>query len=214
MIAMVLIHTLITTVALLAWTSVAVTISAEDTLVDKSKIASNNRNLRKLHIEQYTGKVEAAIAGGEVAAEGEFPFFVTSSRRSGVCGGVLIHEDIVLSAGHCLDAFREGLIVGCIDTDDRNSGIFRDVSLQNMYTHPNYIFDKDDKDGSPLFQLDWDFMIIKLENPITTIEPAAINTDMSNPAVKQNVTVSNKRHASARASCQILKQPSPVANFP
>lgn len=47
------------------------------------------------------------IIDGVEASEGEFPEHVAieiplSNSKTGACGGVLIHSDIVLTAGHCL----------------------------------------------------------------------------------------------------------------
>jgi trypsin len=57
------------------------------------------------------GDIETKIVGGEKAAEGQFPWMVSLTWKEGdehFCGGTLIDDDLVLTAGHCFDDVAGG----------------------------------------------------------------------------------------------------------
>ena len=66
------------------------------------------------------GDVQPQVVGGTRAAQGEFPFMV---RLSMGCGGALYTQDIVLTAGHCVDGTGAdtsiGVTAGVVRTSSR-----------------------------------------------------------------------------------------------
>ena len=90
---------------------------------------------------------EPRIIGGEIAPEGAYPWFYKADG----CGGTLVAPDIVVSAAHCLENFKD----------------------QSLYSktivHPNY---SGDTSSSAIIN---DFMIVKLKNPILNVIPLPLD---------------------------------------
>lgn len=58
--------------------------------------------------------IDRRVVGGEDAKDGEFPFLVSITGTNGICGGALLDNTTVLTAGHCLGgtvAVRAGSLV-------------------------------------------------------------------------------------------------------
>lgn len=93
-------------------------------------------------------KVQPRIVGGtEVKNEYKYPFFT----HIGICGGTLIHGDIVLTAAHCVRPLGMTAQVGA-----RVKGSTEDGSV--YATIDEQIFHPDFSDGNN----GYDFMLIKL----------------------------------------------------
>jgi len=75
------------------------------------------------------------IIGGRPAEKGEFPFFVHGSG-SQLCGGTLIHDDIVITASHCLGAFSEAILIGGVMINGMDADRFVQTELE--FPHPEY----------------------------------------------------------------------------
>jgi secreted trypsin-like serine protease len=119
---------------------------------------------------------QTRIINGQNAPKDRFPWFVRllagSSNANGVvsaCGGSLIAPDLVITAAHCESPIHANVNPYVVDLVD--------VSLQRKVVasvrHPNFPQE---------LQVDYDVMIIKLEHPITEIQPVELNYDEGLPA--------------------------------
>lgn len=119
------------------------------------------------------------IVGGIDATIGEFPFFVHNDGTS-LCGGSLIHPDIVLTAAHCEGAsFQAGSFV-YIGSNDRfpNSSAER-IRIANTIKHFDF--------RRRTFESD--IMLVKLAQPSKASTFINVNSDPSLPAPGQSLTV-------------------------
>jgi secreted trypsin-like serine protease len=121
-----------------------------------------------------TNSTGSDIVNGIDAAFNEFPFSVLFNTRS--CGGVLIYEDVVATAAHCVDdnndvGFPDSVRIG---STTLSNGVVRDVCGGNI--HPSY----------RLSGLQNDIAILQLCQSVN-LQPATINDNDSYPADNQNV---------------------------
>jgi hypothetical protein len=79
--------------------------------------------------------IKTRIVGGLPSPQGAFPFYVHSTG-SALCGGTLIHEDIVLTAAHCFDTFVEDVIIGSNDIFGRDGA--ERIPVEITLPHPLY----------------------------------------------------------------------------
>ncbi|RZC43166.1 trypsin-1 [Asbolus verrucosus] len=87
------------------------------------------------------------IVGGTTADKGEFPWMVSITRRGGhFCGGTLISNKFVLTAGHCLctgigaDTVKPSSIkvtMAQYDLTNKSSDAFQ-MPLKSITIHPEY----------------------------------------------------------------------------
>jgi hypothetical protein len=125
------------------------------------------------------------IVGGQNVAQEAYPWYVSSTGDM-YCGASLIHEDVVLTAAHCFQAFKPGSVV-TLGTHQRippdmvqeieATGISRTVTA--VLPHPFY----DD------LHIKYDYMLLKLDSPVTTVTPVELNKNESVPVDGQLVTV-------------------------
>jgi Trypsin len=128
---------------------------------------------------------EERIVGGQIVAKEAFPWYVSSTGDM-YCGASLIHEDVVLTAAHCFQAFRPGSVV-TLGTHQRvppdmvqeieATGIKRTVTA--VMPHPFF----DD------YNIFYDYMLLKLDSPVKSVTPVELNTDDAVPAPDELVTV-------------------------
>ena len=130
------------------------------------------------HVDkQHREDVETRIVGGNVAPINTYPFHVEWELG---CGGTLIWKDLVLTAAHCkfaediLEKFPLYIGGGCI----KGRGL--EVFGEKLYQHPLY-------DAGNVQA--YDFMVIKLKDPVEDITPVVLNTDRNYPVDRQVLTV-------------------------
>ena len=123
---------------------------------------------------------ESRIVGGVLASEKEFPWYVASSTDFGyLCGGSLIHEDLVLTAAHCTEAFALGqdVFVGALHLNSAKGGAQRRTITQ-VLPHPDY----DDLFG-------WnDFMLLKLNAPVKDADVLQLELSTEDPPSTEVLT--------------------------
>ena len=106
----------------------------------------------------HAGPLDTPIVGGTVVEPGAFPDVVAVlGADGGLCTGTLIAADLVLTAGHCIEADPIEVIVGSVDLA-KPDGERRRVQWARAY--PDWI----DR---------YDIGIIMLEHPVFT-QPRAI----------------------------------------
>lgn len=144
------------------------------------KLTSSKRLLRRKPEGQNssTSVVTNDIIGGTDANSGEFPYFTLIQNKDGSthCGGVLIHEDIVATAGHCVDGQGDPGIPSQvrIGPTTLSNGIVRSVC--NGTIHPSF----------QLNGLKNDIAVLQLCSSVTNT-PAVINQDSSYPVDNQEL---------------------------
>jgi len=119
---------------------------------------------------------EVRVVGGFAAKPDQFPFYVHAVDRQ-LCGGTLIHPDIVLTAAHCSFSKGDFVLVGS-DSLFGDDGSGEQIQVESVHPHPDY---KDDADIH-------DIMLIKLVSP-SKAPVIALNTESNQPDDGQNVQV-------------------------
>ncbi|XP_018567398.1 trypsin-1-like, partial [Anoplophora glabripennis] len=104
----------------------------------------------------------AKVVGGENAEKGEFPWLVSITRRGGhFCGGTVINNRFVLTAGHCLcsgvgqDILKPANIKITLsqhDLTNTNSDAYQ-MDIKTVMIHPGYICNKP-KDDIAMLELE------------------------------------------------------------
>ena len=99
----------------------------------------------------FSHEFRPRIVGGTLVSSGEYPFFAVTASRTALCGGVLIHTDIIATAAHCGNVWTDGAFIGGISW--QRDGVKYDYG-GTMLPHPDFI-------GSSNFFAD-DIMLVKV----------------------------------------------------
>ena len=122
--------------------------------------------------QQKRRQLRSRVVGGTDVTIGKYPFF--GFWYGGDCGATLIHEDLFLTAAHCVDLRS--------DNNNVNTNLGKIVLNTNQYpnefqvesivVHPNYNQNPDEPK--------WDFALLKIVGtvPLTSAVPVALNTDV------------------------------------
>lgn len=132
-----------------------------------------------------TNDVTSRIINGEGAARGQFPFYaLVRSRlidtREGLCGGSLLGEQWVVTAGHCVSGGTHDLFyvhLGALKRLNISETGHQVVIAREAFLHPKY---------NSQF-MSFDIALLKLERPVkfnAYIKPISLPTAVPPPPSK------------------------------
>ena len=107
-----------------------------------------------------SARADERVVGGSEVPRGRWPDAVAVIGRSGFCTGTLIAPDVVLTAGHCLDATPYEVVVDTID-HARPGGERIRVAWARSY---------------PNWQQKYDVAVLMLDQPATYAKPRVVAT--------------------------------------
>ncbi|MEZ0391453.1 MAG: serine protease [Pseudobdellovibrionaceae bacterium] len=113
--------------------------------------------------------IQPLIVGGIEAKKGEFPFIVSLQDNYGhFCGGSLISDEWVLTAGHCAKGGTiQNVVIGL--HDQNNTAGAEVIKAKQVITHPKFNYNI----------LVYDFALVQLERK-TSYKPIAFNKEEIN----------------------------------
>ena len=81
----------------------------------------------------HAGPPTAPVVGGTPAPEGRWPDVVAVVGAAGTCTGTLIADDVVLTAGHCIDLEPTEIITNTVDAGHPYPGVHIAVKWARAY---------------------------------------------------------------------------------
>jgi secreted trypsin-like serine protease len=105
--------------------------------------------------------VLAPVVGGSPVSANQFPDVVLVAGWTGMCSGVLVAPDVVLTAGHCSEIDPQAVLVGSIDYAVPNGRL---LSIATLIAYPDW-------------QHTFDVAVIVLAEPVVDVVPRAIGDD-------------------------------------
>ena len=109
------------------------------------------------------------IVGGSTVPRGRWPDVVAVLGRFGNCTGTLIAADVVLTAGHCIDAAPYEVVIDTIDYE-RTGGEHIRVAWSRAY---------------PTWEQRYDVGVLVLDQPATLAKPRIVTTACTARALLQ-----------------------------
>lgn len=168
------------------------------TTTNKKSRIERSSSLRKLtpeiiilvdkYIDETNPEAEPLIIGGSPAETFRFPYYCLlvsldeSNNPLSRCGGSLVHDDIVLSAAHCLLTTLSAPIANVVVVAG-NIKFPIDEPLQHSLVDHYMI-----SDSYNSLSFENDFLIMKLENPFVGIPSVKVNAVASVPRTNEIAT--------------------------
>jgi len=144
-----------------------------------------HRSERTLHTvqSQTHGRTTAVnatpqIIGGTNAKEGQYPYFASVAPSSHwLCGASLVAPDMLLTAGHCAEAFKKGAIVkAMVEASTKAGGVAVKVTKQILYP------------GWTSFEHD-DLLFLEIDPPIFDVDPLQLNFETTLPVNGESLEI-------------------------
>ena len=120
------------------------------------------------------------VINGDTVLPSDNQFFVRSwldtvrETDDVLCGASLIHSDMIITAAHCHGGFNFGAMA--YDPNSESFSQYRQVDLQIAYK----------KYYENLEIINYDILVLRLESPITDVEPILLNSDPNFPITRNN----------------------------
>mmetsp|Transcript_16527 Transcript_16527/g.24382 ORF Transcript_16527/g.24382 Transcript_16527/m.24382 type:complete len:685 (-) Transcript_16527:28-2082(-) len=117
---------------------------------------------------------QTRIVGGTDANAGDYPFYTKWAS----CGASLVAPDVLLSAAHCGKITSNTVHIGRSAKNGDDDAIERTIT-QRLF-HPDYL-------GGKVYN--YDIMLLQLNEPVTSVTPISLNSDVHTPYDRQELTV-------------------------